>query len=113
MDIRKINDALSVAGQIRPNDMAVIAAMGFKSIICNRPDGEEAFQPLFEAVETEARLADIRTAHVPVAPTGPTVAEAAKFANAFDMMPKPVLAYCRSGARSRATWALTANGQAG
>ena len=113
MDIRKINDALSVTGQIRPKDMAVIAAMGFKSIICNRPDGEEPFQPLFEAVEAEARTADIRAAYVPVALSGPPSADAAQFTDVFDGLPKPILAYCRSGARSQATWAATSDGQAG
>ncbi len=113
MDIRKISDEISATGQVRPEDMAVIAAMGFKSIICNRPDGEEAFQPLFEAVEAEARTADIRAAYVPVAPSGPTPGDAAKFTDEFDSLPKPILAYCKTGNRAQAIWKLSSNGQAG
>lgn len=112
MDIRKINDDLSIAGQVQPKDLDVIAAMGFKSIICNRPDGEESFQPLFEAVEAEARNLGIRAMYVPVAPSGPTSADAAHFGQVFDALPKPVLAYCRSGGRSQATWAASQSGQA-
>lgn len=107
MNIRKINSDLSVAGQIEPNDLAVIAAMGFKSIICNRPDGEESFQPMFEAVEAEARNLGVRAAYVPVAPSGPAPADITQFATAFRDLPKPVLAYCRTGSRSQATWAAT------
>lgn len=112
MEIRKVTDDLSVAGQIQPNDLAVIAAMGFKSIICNRPDGEAEFQPLFEAVESEARTLAIRAMYVPVAPSGPTSADAAHFAKVFDALPKPVLAYCRTGSRSQVTWTASQSGQA-
>ena len=45
MDIKPLNPGISVSPQIAPGDMAEIAAQGFKAIICNRPDGEEAGQP--------------------------------------------------------------------
>lgn len=112
MDNQKLNDDLSVAGQVQPNDLAVIAAMGFKSIICNRPDGEESFQPTFEAVEAEARNLGVRAIYVPIAPSGPTSADTAHFAEVFDALPKPVLAYCRSGGRSQAIWAAAQSGRA-
>jgi hypothetical protein len=47
MDIRKINRGLSVSPQIAPADMAELKMAGFRSIICNRPDGEGADQPTF------------------------------------------------------------------
>jgi sulfide:quinone oxidoreductase len=111
MDILKVNDDLSVAGQIQPKDLDVLAAMGFKSIICNRPDGEGEFQPLFEAVESEARNSGVRAMYVPVAPSGPTSADAAHFGKVFDALPKPVLAYCRTGGRSQATWSASQAGR--
>ncbi len=40
MDIRQIDDNYSVSGQIEPDDVRDIAAEGFRTIICNRPDGE-------------------------------------------------------------------------
>lgn len=112
MDIRKLNHDLSITGQVQPNDLAVVAAMGFKSIICNRPDGEESFQPVFEAVEAEARNLGVRAIYVPIPPSGPTSADSAHFAEVYGALPKPVLAYCRSGARSQATWAATQLGRA-
>lgn len=112
MEIRTINQTLSVTGQIGPDDMAVIAAMGFKSILCNRPDGEDAVQPLFEAVKAAAHTMGLGATYLPVAPSGPTASDVVRFAKAFDALPKPVLAYCRTGNRSQATWAATKEAQA-
>ena len=37
----KLDEKLFVTGQISVDDLAKIAAAGYKSIICNRPDYEE------------------------------------------------------------------------
>jgi len=47
MNIKQLTANLSVSAQVMPADMAEIAAAGFKSIICNRPDGEAGDQPSF------------------------------------------------------------------
>ena len=57
MDIKKINSKLSVSPQIDAKDLAAIAKLGFRSIICNRPDGEGADQPTFKEIETAANKA--------------------------------------------------------
>ena len=41
MDARMLTPVYSVSPQILPEDMADIAARGFATVICNRPDGEE------------------------------------------------------------------------
>lgn len=105
MDIQKLHDDLSISAQVQPHDLATIFAMGFKSIICNRPDGEEDFQPLFEAIEAQAEDYGMRAVYVPIAVSGPTPEDTAQFARAYRSLAKPVLAYCRTGGRSKATWA--------
>lgn len=45
MDIRQINDEYSVSGQITVDDLDEIKALGFKSIVCHRPDFEAPDQP--------------------------------------------------------------------
>ena len=59
MDIRKINRGLSVSPQIAPADMAELKMAGFRSIICNRPDGEGNDQPTFSEIEAAARSAGL------------------------------------------------------
>lgn len=52
IDITKLDHKLSVAGQIRVDDIVEIAAAGYKSIICNRPDYEGGEnQPSSEELE--------------------------------------------------------------
>ena len=41
MNIVKLTDYLAVAAQITPEDVAAIAAAGYKVLINNRPDGED------------------------------------------------------------------------
>ncbi len=55
MDIRAINDEYAVSGQITVEDLDTIAALGFKSIVCHRPDHEEAGQPEFSAIAARAK----------------------------------------------------------
>ena len=55
MDIRTLTGELSVSPQIAAADIEAARRAGFKSIICNRPDGEAADQPNFEDLERAAQ----------------------------------------------------------
>ena len=105
MDARKVTDELSVAPQISIADVAAAKAAGFRSIICNRPDGEAADQPEFKAIETAAKAAGIAIRYQPVRMVSEVDAKA--FAAAFRELPKPVLAYCRSGTRCITLWTIS------
>ena len=47
----------------------------------------------------EVQAAGLSTAFLPVDPSGVTPEDVEKFSVLLDQMPKPILAYCRSGAR--------------
>jgi sulfide:quinone oxidoreductase len=51
MDVRKLTDDVFVAPQIEVSDIPALAARGFRTIICNRPDGEALEQPSFSEIE--------------------------------------------------------------
>ena len=40
MSVYKLTESLSVAAQITPQDIGELAAQGFTTVVCNRPDGE-------------------------------------------------------------------------
>jgi sulfide:quinone oxidoreductase len=109
--IKKLTDEISVAPQIKPSELGELAARGFRSIICNRPDGEGADQPVFSEVEQAAASLGLMTRYIPVTSGKISDEEAAAFGAALDELPKPVLAYCRSGTRSTALWALSQAGR--
>ena len=101
MEYRKISDGYSVAGQIAADDVATIKAAGFKSIISNRPDGEQPDQPASDEIRKAAVAAGLSFRHVPIVSGQPlSGGDVAAMAEALDELEGPVFAYCRSGARS-------------
>ncbi|MFT3733119.1 MAG: TIGR01244 family sulfur transferase [Hyphomicrobium sp.] len=107
MKVSKLTDDLSVSPQILPSEVAELAALGFKSIISNRPDGEGADQPAFSEIEREAKANGLVSRYVPVETGKVSDADAVAFGATLAELPKPVLAYCRSGTRSTTLWALS------
>ena len=96
----RLTPDFAVAPQLGPQDMAAVAAAGFKSVIINRPDYEGgADQPSAEDVSSAARQAGLRVAYQPVVSGAMTADDVAKFSELLQTMPAPVLAYCRSGTR--------------
>lgn len=90
-----------VAPQLTPESMAEAARQGFKSVINNRPDYEEGpEQPTNAAIEAAARAAGLQYAFLPVLGGYQSAEEIAAFAQLLDDLPRPLLAFCRSGARS-------------
>ena len=106
MDIKTISDKVSVSPQISVDDVKDIAAQGFRAIICNRPDGEGADQPSFEEIEAAAKAAGIEAHYVPVQSGMVRDEDVAAFGAALNDVPRPVLAYCRTGTRSATLWSF-------
>jgi uncharacterized protein (TIGR01244 family) len=99
MDIRPINDEYAVTAQIALEDLDRIKELGFKSVVCQRPDREDPGQPDFAEIAARAAALGLETRHIPV--SGPPTADAVHaMVDALDEMPKPMLGYCRSGNRS-------------
>ena len=104
--IRRIDDRISVAPQIAPEDVPGIAAAGFKAIVNNRPDGEEAGQPEGDAIARAAEAAGLSYVAIPITHAGFSANQVEAMAQALTDAEGPVLAYCRSGTRSCNLWAL-------
>ncbi len=101
-NITRHTDSFSTAPQIQPSDLQQLAAQGIKTVINNRPDGEGgAEQPSSAQIEAAARAAGLHYFHLPVISGQITEPQARQFAELLAKSPKPVLAFCRSGARSQ------------
>ncbi len=111
MDIKKIDKEISVSPQIAPSDLQALAEAGFKAVICNRPDGEGNDQPLFHEIEEAAQAAGLSAHYLPVETGKVGDEDAEHFGELLDSLPKPVLAYCRSGTRSVTLWSLSRGGK--
>ena len=101
LPIRQIADTVCVAPQLDAAAMAELARLGFKSVINNRPDFEHGpDQPTSAAVEAAARAAGLEYRYLPVDGGWQSPEQIAAMAELLKVLPAPVLAFCRSGARS-------------
>ncbi len=99
--VQRLTADVSVAPQLEPAAMTWVADAGYRSVINNRPDHEGGpDQPTHAAMESAARAAGLEYAFLPVSPAFQSPQEIARFAELLRTMPKPILAFCRSGARS-------------
>ncbi len=88
-------------GQIDASHLAAIAKQGYKSVINNRPDGEGGpNQPTNAEIQAEAERLGLNYVYLPVVPSAITQAQVVEMAHLLKTMPSPILAFCRSGARS-------------
>lgn len=110
MEIKQLDGDISVSPQITAADLSAIAKAGFKSVVCNRPDGEGNDQPLFHEIEEAAKQAGLACHYLPVESGKVSDEDAAAFGALFAGLPKPALAYCRSGTRSVTLWSLSRAG---
>ncbi|MDP1731857.1 MAG: TIGR01244 family sulfur transferase [Devosia sp.] len=104
MNIRKIDEQFSVTGQILPSQIGDVSDAGFKSIVCARPDHEEGGQPTFAEMARETEKHGLQIVHIPVS-GGLSEGQVIRFQQAMAEMPRPVLGYCRSGARAGSLYA--------
>ncbi|MCG8274708.1 bifunctional sulfur transferase/dioxygenase Blh [Aquamicrobium sp. NLF2-7] len=101
-----VTQKLSVAAQLQPDDFQELSRLGFKTVINNRPDGEEASQPGTDAEAAAAKAAGLDYVFIPVTSSSMTDSDVRRFAEAIVASDGPVLAHCRSGARSFYMWVL-------
>ena len=99
--LQPLSAHVSAAPQLEAAAMALVAQAGFKSVINNRPDHEGgADQPTSAAIEAAAQAAGLSYRHLPVAPGYQSPDEIARFRELIEALPKPILAFCRTGTRS-------------
>jgi uncharacterized protein (TIGR01244 family) len=93
-----LTDDFAVYGQMDADDMKAALAAGFKTIICNRPDTEDGAVP-FDSLKPIAEAQNVPIIYQPVISGALCDDDARQLAEILDSAEKPVLAYCRSGAR--------------
>lgn len=101
LPLRAVAADVCVAPQLTPEAMAEAARAGFRSVVNNRPDFEFGpDQPTNASIEAAARAAGLDYRFLPVAGSFQTPEQIAAFARLLEELPRPILAFCRSGNRS-------------
>jgi uncharacterized protein (TIGR01244 family) len=107
MPIFKLSESLSVAAQITPQDVPNIAAHGFTTVVCNRPDGEVPDQASMDEIEAACNAAGLLFVRYPVNAMNFPGADLDGLGELFDDPSQSVLAYCRTGTRCANLWVAT------
>ena len=111
MDIRPLSDRYAVSPQILPEDAATLAAEGFDTVICNRPDAEVPPDVAADAIRAAVEAAGMRFVDNPLSPGALSAGIIDTQRAAIDASQGKVFAYCASGNRSSILWALAMAGR--
>ena len=111
MDIRILTRDFAVSPQISVGSVSEIAKAGYRSILCNRPDGEQYGQCEYRKIAEAAMEQGLESRSVPLASGIITEEVLGDFAAAMNELPKPILAYCRSGTRCTMLWSINQSGK--
>ena len=106
MKLAMLSPDLGALAQPSAQEIGELADRGYRSIIGNRPDGESADQPTWEALKAAALARGMEAVHIPVVASQIDAADIRAFRKALERLPKPIAAFCRTGTRSTLLWAL-------
>jgi uncharacterized protein (TIGR01244 family) len=84
-----------------------LAAEGFTTVVCNRPDGESPGQAGMDEMEAACHEAEVLFIRYPVSVMNFPGADLEGLGALFDDPNQKVLAYCRSGTRCANLWILS------
>ena len=111
MSFRTVTADFSAFGQVQPDDLQCAVDQGFKSLIINRPDGEDPGQPTAAETTQAAEALGLQVRFIPLISGQLTMEHIEQTKAALAEMPGPILAHCRSGMRSTTLWALASKGE--
>lgn len=104
-------DDLITCGQLTTEQIKALAEAGIKTLIFNRPDAEEVGQPATAELQKQAEALNVQWIFQPVISGQVTDEEGIEFGKLYDAAAKPVVAFCRTGARCGCLWALSQKNQ--
>lgn len=107
VDRKKLTPFLWVSPQISESDVGSLAAAGFRTVICNRPEAESSDQPPTATLEQAVKRQGMTFVHLPVRSGDITDQNVRDFRHLLETVDGPVLAFCRTGTRSTSLWALS------
>ncbi|CAG9294942.1 protein tyrosine phosphatase family protein [Celerinatantimonas diazotrophica] len=107
MEIHQITKQLSVCPQLTVDEIKTIHQLGYQTIICNRPDGEQPEQPKAEDLKQAAEELGMTFIFQPIVNGQIEFSDGTEFLSYLESSNTPILAYCRTGTRSTILWALS------
>lgn len=106
MDVRTLTPSISVSPQVAIEDIKSIAEAGFKTVICNRPNGESEDQPNLALIEAECQKLGLTYVSQPVISGNISDQDVDAFDQFLASAQTPIFAFCRTGTRCTMLWGM-------
>jgi sulfide:quinone oxidoreductase len=106
MRVLQLETDVYVTGQIFERDLATASKQGIRTVVNNRPDNEAAGQPPSADLQKAAEELGIKFVYFPVVSGRITAKNVEEFRKLRDELDRPMLIFCRTGARSTQLWEL-------
>ena len=106
MRVLQLETDVYVTGQIFERDLATASKQGIRTVVNNRPDNEAAGQPPSADLRRAAEELGMKFVDFPVVSGRITAENIEEFGKLRDELQRPMLTFCRSGARSTQLWEL-------
>jgi uncharacterized protein (TIGR01244 family) len=101
-----LSDEIAVGEVPQAAEIVILSQAGFRALLNVQPDGEVARFADGAVTKLAVEALGMAYAHVPLESRLPPEDQINRFAEAFARLPRPVYAYCYSGGRAAAAWAL-------
>ena len=106
MRVLQLAPNVFVSGQLYEHDVRLAAKQGVRTIMNNRPDGEAPGQPLSADLAKVAEELGMTYVDHPIVPQSVTREDVEEFGKVCEQLDRPLLIFCRSGARSTRMWEM-------
>lgn len=106
MRVLELAPQVFVTGQLYEHDVRLAAKQGVRTIMNNRPDGEAPGQPLSADLARVAGELGLTYVDHPVVLRSVTREDVEEYGRVCEQLDRPLLIFCRSGARSTRMWEM-------
>lgn len=107
MQPKPLSHDVHATPQLTGDDIREAHKLGYRTIVNNRPDGEEPGQPTSAELSCVAAECGLAYLHIPVTGDGIDEDKVDAFRRGLEDCESPALGFCRTGTRTAMLWALT------
>ncbi|MGO3058102.1 MAG: TIGR01244 family sulfur transferase [Halomonas sp.] len=105
LQTKLLEQGVEITSALTIDELDEVKALGFNAVICNRVPGESDDFPEEASYRHKANQLGLAWVHIPVKPGEYSQEDIQAFADSLAHLPRPILAFCRTGKRATHLWA--------
>ncbi|OTG64657.1 beta-lactamase hydrolase domain-containing protein [Acinetobacter silvestris] len=97
---RALATDVSVSGEMTTDKFQKLIALGFKSVVVNRPDDEQGNLTTAHQLRNISEKSKVSLIYQPISSGQISQSDIIEFSKYYNSLPKPILMICKTGSRS-------------